>query len=336
MIWLTVRQQRVALLVSVAVFVALVGYIVWIGIALHDIYDRSGLADCAAPVALSCPGEVTRIRDVSGPVPMQLSIAAFLMPALLAAFVGAPLVAREVEHGTHRLAWMQSVSRTRWLAMKTAVLGALLGAGLLVLGFLIRWAIAPMLAVGSSEMDPMAYNVTGLVPMGYGLLALAGGIATGAALGRMLTAIATSLVLFTGLWFGVGALREHFAAPERATIDVTTMSGAMTLPLRHRGWVLSNVMTSADGQVMSSGDNVDWVALSNRCIEAGFDVNIIEGIGVVDVPPACIDMLGLTRAVTYQPSDRFWRFQLTETALLLALAVGLFAVARHRVARRIA
>ena len=33
-------------------------------------------------------------------------------------FWGAPLVARELEAGTHRLVWNQSVTRTRWLAIK--------------------------------------------------------------------------------------------------------------------------------------------------------------------------------------------------------------------------
>ena len=39
-------------------------------------------------------------------------------PALIGVFWGAPLVARELEAGTHRLAWTQSVTRTRWLAIK--------------------------------------------------------------------------------------------------------------------------------------------------------------------------------------------------------------------------
>ena len=46
------------------------------------------------------------------------------MPALLGLVLGAPLVAREIEQGTNRLAWTQSITRTRWLLVKLGV-GAL-------------------------------------------------------------------------------------------------------------------------------------------------------------------------------------------------------------------
>ena len=38
-------------------------------------------------------------------------------------FWGAPLVARELETGTFRLAWTQSVTRTRWLVVKLVLVG---------------------------------------------------------------------------------------------------------------------------------------------------------------------------------------------------------------------
>jgi hypothetical protein len=37
---------------------------------------------------------------------------------------GAPLVARELEAGTFRLTWNQSITRTRWLAVKLTLTGA--------------------------------------------------------------------------------------------------------------------------------------------------------------------------------------------------------------------
>jgi ABC-type transport system involved in multi-copper enzyme maturation permease subunit len=49
--------------------------------------------------------------------------ATYLAPALIGMFWGAPLVAREMEAGTFRLAWSQSVSRMRWLAVKLGVVG---------------------------------------------------------------------------------------------------------------------------------------------------------------------------------------------------------------------
>ena len=39
-------------------------------------------------------------------------------PVLAGLFWGAPLVAAELETGTNQFAWMQSVTRKRWLAVK--------------------------------------------------------------------------------------------------------------------------------------------------------------------------------------------------------------------------
>jgi hypothetical protein len=44
-----------------------------------------------------------------------LDILARSVPALVGVFWGAPLLAREYDTGTFRLAWTQSVSRRRWL-----------------------------------------------------------------------------------------------------------------------------------------------------------------------------------------------------------------------------
>ena len=38
------------------------------------------------------------------------------VPLLAGVFWGGPLIAREIEQDTHRLAWTQSISRGRWLA----------------------------------------------------------------------------------------------------------------------------------------------------------------------------------------------------------------------------
>ena len=55
-----------------------------------------------------------------------------VLPALIGLFWGAPLIARELEAGTHRLVWNQSITRTRWLAVKLGLTGlaAMVAAGL--------------------------------------------------------------------------------------------------------------------------------------------------------------------------------------------------------------
>src|SRR4029453_7285318 len=63
---------------------------------------------------------------------LAVTAVVLLLPALIGLFWGAPLLARELEAGTHRLVWNQSITRTRWLAVKLAVTGlaAMTAAGL--------------------------------------------------------------------------------------------------------------------------------------------------------------------------------------------------------------
>src|SRR4029453_3689224 len=66
------------------------------------------------------------------------------LPPLSGLFWGAPLITRELEAGTHRLVWNQSITRTRWLAVKLAVTGlaAMTAAGLGSL--VVSWWASPI------------------------------------------------------------------------------------------------------------------------------------------------------------------------------------------------
>ena len=59
-------------------------------------------------------------------------------------FWGAPLVARELETGTFRLAWTQSVTRTRWLAVKLALVGLASMAVAGLLSLILTWWSSPI------------------------------------------------------------------------------------------------------------------------------------------------------------------------------------------------
>lgn len=67
-----------------------------------------------------------------------------LAPAVIGLFWGAPLIARELETGTAALAWNQSVTRTRWLAVKLAVGGLAAMAVTEGLSLMQAWWAAPI------------------------------------------------------------------------------------------------------------------------------------------------------------------------------------------------
>ena len=109
-------------------------------------------------------------------------------------FWGAPLVARELESGTYRLAWTQSVTRRRWLSTRVALVGvaALAVAG--VASWLVSWWFAPLDAVNMNRFDPGIFTARGIVAIGYAAFAFALGVAAGALTRRTLPAMAATLL----------------------------------------------------------------------------------------------------------------------------------------------
>src|SRR5262245_25454796 len=106
MLWLVWRQHRAEALIA-ALLLALVAVPVIItGRAMHAEYETIG------------DQVLMRYSEWGN----RMIWAAFL-PALIGVFVGAPLLAREFEQGTWRLAFTQEVSRTRWLVTRLVLVG---------------------------------------------------------------------------------------------------------------------------------------------------------------------------------------------------------------------
>src|SRR5260370_311817 len=125
MIWLTWRQFRAQAIAAAAALAILALIFGLTGPHLAHLYDVSGLATCRA----SCSGLTAGFLDSvkSDAIYPVLYIAGVMLlyvtPGVIGVFWGAPLVTRELEAGTFRLAWNQSVTRTRWMAAKLALTG---------------------------------------------------------------------------------------------------------------------------------------------------------------------------------------------------------------------
>ena len=187
MIWVAWRQFRTQALTTLGVVAA---FRSCSGLHLRPVYDSLGGAHCAARsdcTALS--GHETAVADVFGP-------ALLAIPALLGMFWGAPIVAREFESGTYRLAWTQSVTRRRWLSVRVALVGA---AALIVAGlasWLVSWWFAPLDTVHTNRLAPSVFTARGVVAIGYAGFAFALGIATSTLTRRTLPAMAATLLGF--------------------------------------------------------------------------------------------------------------------------------------------
>ncbi|HJY04385.1 MAG TPA: ABC transporter permease, partial [Streptosporangiaceae bacterium] len=126
MIWLTWRQFRVQALALLIPLAALAVALIWTEPGLAHLYSANGLNQCAVPgdCGQRTTAFLTAVQSSKYPLGYFVGGAVlYLFPAVIGVFWGAPLISRELEAGTFRLAWNQSVTRTRWTLVKLALIG---------------------------------------------------------------------------------------------------------------------------------------------------------------------------------------------------------------------
>jgi hypothetical protein len=334
MIWLTWRQFRAQAAAAFAVLAVTAVALAVTGGHLAHLYDTSGIATCRAH------GDCGRLANFfinqaeASPADKFLFYSGiavlFAVPALIGIFWGAPLVAREIEAGTFRLAWNQSVTRTRWLAVKLALIGlaAVVTAGLLSL--MIGWWASPVdralgfpagrnAAFGLNRFAPLLFGARGITPVGYAAFAFALGVTAGVLIRRTIPAMAITLGLFAGALLAISRwVRPHLITPLHASSALSpnldhmfiggngqmSVTGSANIP---GAWVISNQTITRSGRVFTGPATQ---ACQSRA--ASFQ--------------ACVDSLlrlHLRQVISYQPASRFWAFQWYEAGIFLALAVAL-------------
>ncbi len=315
MIWLTWRQHRAAML-AIALVVAVLGVMFIVtGRAMADAYQQLGIADCLAhPTHPNCGEIVGAFRDQYG-IYIAASGWLNLLPAFLGMLVGAPLVARELEHGTHRLVWTQGISAGRWLVVKLAILFAVTLSASIVMTGLMSWWHGMAWNHLDGHLQPLMYDFEGIVPLAYIAFALALGIAAGALLRRTVPAMVVALVGFLAVRLPMEfLLRPRFQPPLTYTQDILAVLSPQTTqtPLRG-GWTLDA------GWIDGAGNHLSDATVFRACD---------PGVGATKFNVfQCIHDHGWFAFTTYQPAERFWPFQGVEAAILLALTVALLALA---------
>ncbi|MFJ8048879.1 hypothetical protein [Streptomyces luteogriseus] len=192
-----------------------------------------GLPSCAAVEAITA--DETYANGIA-----TLADALSLVMFPVAAWAGGALIGRELENGTARLAWTQSVSPLRWLAAKLAVPALLLTAGTGGLVLLNDWARGdgnPNLV--GDWYDPDAFVSTGPVAVGYALAGLALGALAGLVWRRALhaagAALAASLLLHSVLERYRESLWPAVTRTEAGTLELPRSAFQVTWadPTRH-------------------------------------------------------------------------------------------------------
>ncbi len=123
MIWVSWRQHRGQAIACLGLLVALTVYAVIESTSMRTAFSHDDLSACLArSQGTACPAGVQAFMNEFGSaINIAFWSVALIVPGLIGVLVGAPLIARELEYGTWRLAWSQSVPRARWLAVKLAL-----------------------------------------------------------------------------------------------------------------------------------------------------------------------------------------------------------------------
>jgi hypothetical protein len=172
---------------------------------------RAQIAAGLAAVAAIAIAAVTVSRGDST-LRLWLSVLVVVIPGLLGAFWGAPLVAGELESGSFRLAWTQDVSRARWLAARLTVSGLASMAAAGLASWLVTWWAGPLDRAGLDQFG--SFDSRDIVPLGYAAFAFALGVLLGALLRRTVPAMAATLLAFTAARLAFRLLaRPHLLPP---------------------------------------------------------------------------------------------------------------------------
>jgi hypothetical protein len=321
--WLQFRTQAVVALgalVVVAIALAVTGP------SLVHFYDTT-VVPCATHH--DCSYATATFTDDDGPLQVFSDFLLLLLPGLIGMFWGAPLVAREFEAGTFRLAWTQGVTRTRWLVVKLGlgVLASVAVVGLLSL--MVTWWSSQLDYVsGDIIYNPLGFGIRDIAPIGYAVFAFMLGATAGTLMRRTLPAMATALVGFVAVrevvtrWVRPNLytpLHKALSVGAGAPLGFDETPAGMRVVATTRG-VMSNAWVYSNQVVDKTGHGPTTTFLDHAC---PFD----QTTGQANFPACTANVAAkFHELVTYQPSSRYWGFQWYETAIFLGLAVVLAAV----------
>lgn len=353
MTWLAWRQLRTPALVGALVLVAVAVLFGVTGPNLFHLFDTYVKPchvhnDCNSVISSFLAKD--RIRKT-------VSKLLIFFPVLLGMFWGAPLVAREMETGTFRLSWTQSVTRRRWFATRVgmAVLASMVATALLSL--MITWWSRPFDSIVHFPFG--TFDQRDIVPIGYAAFTVMLGVAAGALLRRTIPAMGVTLAGFAAMRYFVTdwiRVRLESAISVTTKFGATVSNGGQSITSSvgqglHRGdWVVSNSVVNKAGQAVLSNGNIGFQHLADGKTEFlgvgvcpnTFPARHLGGTHVRGVGSAltkafqqCIDSFHLRNILTYQPAGRYWPFQWEEMAIFLLLAAILGAFSYWWIRRRV-
>jgi hypothetical protein len=296
--WVAWRVQRSQLVVTVGVLLALAMWLLVTGLAMGHSQTWKYWTD----------GDI---------------YALYALPGLIGLSLGVPLVASESSLGTDRLVWTQSTTRMRWLATRLSVDGVIIVAFGAVLTLAAQWwtgavtisALTQSGGFSGIRVQPEAFDVTGLVVVGYTLFAFFLGTAIGTFVRRPGWAFALGLPIFIAVRLYVQGLRNHLVAPAIFTSLLEKPSAAVT-----NGWQLNMALLPANRTSPPPGRT--W-----RLWDASRAFDRCDAVVTTNAKAMhCAVLSHVHYVFQYQPESHYWPLQGAEFLIFLALGGVLLGI----------
>jgi len=361
MIWLTWRQYRIEILILVVGLLLVAAILLVTGTNIASHAHSIGDISCAS---IKCQNAHQALRayilgeDQAGAFGSSIFYSLFqyvllALPAIIGMFFGAQIVARELEQGTYRLIWTQSISWSRWLLVKVGGIVALLLGATIILCCLFLWWKTPVVPALSSLWDRNNYDVWSLPAIAYTLFAFTLGVCMGTIVRKAVPAMALTLVIFVTLRILIEVFwRPYFLPP---LIFLTPFNSAQSIP---QSAMQIGTLTFVDRQG-NTVDPTNGVCKSpdlglhkNNTSSASLQLNMALSLMNINKPlkiastsagpggsighpsltpeekayTQCTIAHGFQTKYLYQPGDRFLLFQEIESGIYVLLSALLFAL----------
>ena len=230
-----------------------------------------------------------------------------IFPVVAGLLAGGPIVARELETGTARLAWSLGPSRLRWFVQRAApvlLMVALAGLAIGLTAEALNHLIQPSVDLDQSFV---AFRARGLLVAVQAILVASIALAFGSLLGRSIPTLVLSLILVGGIGIAVDKVERDLLTGEAEIANGNGYS------YTDSNLFLDSRLKFPDGTVLT------WQAASDLHpeIQNGWD----ESSGITDV-------------VLFIPGSRYHEIERREAFALLALAAAFVALAAVTVVRR--
>jgi hypothetical protein len=228
---------------------------------------------------------------------------------------------------------------------------------------MVTWWSSPFDRLAGNTMSPSHFDRRDLVPIGYAAFAYALGVTAGTLIRRTLPAMAVTLVAFILARFGeLFWLRPNFSTPLKLVMPLQAAGGPGVFGIFLQGpgpndWIISEETINRAGQDIGAnggfgGNGNIGMSVANNgnltlpngqlCpnkVAPGLGQGIRSNASSSSMGRAlqeCLHKLDIRQVTTYQPSSRYWPFQIDETVFFVVLALLLCGFSAWWIRRKLA